>query len=73
MADVGARVVHDGLHSLRVQALRVGTRARGNTADTLSKYANTILLNSTSLFGGRRQGYLLRMGLSVHGGQVCPG
>ena len=53
MADMGARTVQGGLSSLRAQALRVGTCARGDKADASSKYANTIPLNSTSLFGGR--------------------
>ena len=51
MANVGARAVLGGLRSLRVQALQVGMCASGDKADT-SKYANTIPLNSTSLFGG---------------------
>ena len=53
MADVGARAVHGGLHFLRVQALRVGMTAKSDKGDVLSKYTNTIPLNSNSLFGGQ--------------------
>ena len=52
MVDVGARAVHIGLCTLRAQALQVGTGAQGHQADVLAKYANTIPLSNTSLFGG---------------------
>ena len=53
MADVGARVVHSELRSLRAQALWLGTSAKGDRADTLSRYASSIPVTSMSLFGGR--------------------
>ena len=49
-ADVGARVVHSGLRTLRAQALRVGTGARTQQADQLAKQANSIPINNHSLF-----------------------
>ena len=47
----GARAVYSGLHTLRAQALRVRTCAQDHQADVLAKYANTISLKNTSLFG----------------------
>ena len=46
-ADVGTRAVRSGLHTLRAQALRVGTGARTQQA----KQANSIPINNRSLFG----------------------
>ena len=48
MADVGARVVHASLRSLRMQALRVGTGTHGCGPDALTK---DIPVASSSLFG----------------------
>ena len=53
MADVRARAVYGGLRSLQNQALRLGTSAKGDRADTLSRYANGIPVTSTSLFGSK--------------------
>ena len=49
MADVGARMVHAGLCTLRAQALRVGTGANGRSLDVLTK---NIPITSSSAFGG---------------------
>ena len=49
MADVGARVVHAGLRTLRPQALRVGTGAQGRSLYALTK---DIPNSSSSLFEG---------------------
>ena len=49
MADVGARAVHTGLHTLRAQALRVGTAAYSRSLDVFTKDISII---SSNLFGG---------------------
>ena len=49
--DVGARAVHSGLHSLRAQALRVGTSALPRQAEQLTKLADSFLISTRSLFG----------------------
>ena len=41
--------MHAGLHTLRAQALRIGTHAHGHSLDVLSK---DIPVTSSSLFGG---------------------
>ena len=37
MADVGARAMHAGLHTLRAQSLRVGIGAHSHSLDVLTK------------------------------------
>ena len=49
MADVGARAVHAGLHTLRARALRVGTGAHSCSLGVLTK---DIPITSSNLFGG---------------------
>ena len=53
VADVAARVVHGGLRSLWAHTLWLGTSTKGARADTLSRYASSIPVTSTSLFRGR--------------------
>ena len=48
MADVGARSVHAGLRTLRVQALRIGTRTHDGGLATLRK---DIPINNKGLLG----------------------
>ena len=66
MADVGTRAVHGGLHSLRAQALWLGTSTKGDRADALSRYANGILVNSASLFGGRLSSAVAKAASNAH-------
>ena len=49
MADVGARAVHAGFCTLKVQVLSVGTGIHGCSLDVLTK---NIPITSSSLFGG---------------------
>ena len=48
---VGARAVHSGLRSLRVQAPRVGTSTHVHHADQLAKLADSLPISPHSLFG----------------------
>ena len=65
MADVGARAVHGGLRSLRAQVLWLDASAKGDRADTLSRYASSIPMTSTSLFGGRLSSAVAKVASNV--------
>ena len=76
MVDVEARAVHNGLCTLRAEALRVDTSANSHQADQLAKLADSTQ-HPKSVWGGpangHSQGRIIIKDLLGHGRWVCAG